>query len=123
MARAKTWLPALMMVLALAIPQLSALDPHGQESLADGEAVLQMSYALADWHRSDATAPAAQDAAQDALREMWRWGWPFDFAQGLGSGGWFRRREKAAGVLLRSSTPANRTCVLPTGSAKRSMRA
>ncbi|NJM41016.1 MAG: hypothetical protein HC853_09700 [Anaerolineae bacterium] len=42
-ARAMTWLPALMTVLALAVPLLSALDPHGTEADAPAVAVLRMS--------------------------------------------------------------------------------
>ena len=81
-AQAMIWLPALMTVMALVMPLLSALDVHGTEAVASPVAVLGMSYTLANWlNASDDPAP------QDAMRVMWRWGWPFDFAQGPGLGG------------------------------------
>jgi hypothetical protein len=68
--QALVWLSGLMMVLALVVPLLSTLDPHGGKAIAPGVAVLKMSYTLADW-----LSPGHDNTAQDALRVMWCWGW------------------------------------------------
>ncbi|NJM39403.1 MAG: hypothetical protein HC853_00855 [Anaerolineae bacterium] len=68
--QAMIWLPVLMRVLALVVPLLSVLDPHGTEAVAPTVAVLQMSDPLADW-----LSAGGDSAPQDALRVMWRWGW------------------------------------------------
>ena len=64
------WLSGLMTVLALVVPLLSTLNPHGTEAVAPTVAVLRMSYTLADWLNS-----SPDNAAQAALRVMWCWGW------------------------------------------------
>lgn len=60
------WLSAVLSALALALPLLRVLDPHGGEA-SDGPAqLLARSHDLASWLEPDNA---------DSLRVLWRWGW------------------------------------------------
>jgi hypothetical protein len=60
--QALAWLSGLMRVLALVVPLLSTLDPHGGKAIAPGVAVLKMSYTLADW-----LSPGQDNFSQETL--------------------------------------------------------
>jgi hypothetical protein len=71
-AQALGWLAALMSALALVLPVLGALDPHGPHGGGDNPAVavLALSITFAGW-----VDPGSANAPGSALRVMWRWGW------------------------------------------------